>query len=461
MINWKDRQVVIVGIGRQGIALARYLVALGARVTLNDHREPGEMANVRQSLSDLPVEWVLGNHPLSLLSGADVLAVSGGVPLSLPLVQEAQKRGILLTNDSQVFMDAAPCRVIGITGSAGKTTTTTLVGRMAQAAFGEEHVWVGGNIGNPLIADIDKMKATDLAVIEFSSFQLELMTTAPQIAAVLNITPNHLDRHGTMEAYTAAKARIVEYQTAADVTVLGREDAGAWNLADSAPGRAVSFGIQRPSANQPGTHLRDDALTFWDGENDHRLLPIHKILLRGEHNILNVLAACAIAHEAGIFPQAMEAGVENFTGVEHRLEFVRSWKGVSWYNDSIATAPERAIAAINSFEEPLVLLAGGRDKDLPWEAFAKLIHRKVRQVVLFGEAADMIQLALAAAAESGNGPKSSVVRCQGLEDAVITTAGLVRPGDVVLLSPGGTSFDEFRDFAERGEWFRKWVLELT
>ncbi|OQY36161.1 MAG: UDP-N-acetylmuramoyl-L-alanine--D-glutamate ligase [Anaerolineaceae bacterium 4572_5.1] len=461
MVNWKDHQVVIIGIGRQGIALAKYLVAQGARVILNDHREAGEMESVRQSLSDLPVEWALGNHPLTLLSGTDVLAVSGGVPLSLPLIQEARKRGILLTNDSQVFMDAVPCKVIGITGSAGKTTTTTLAGRMAQAAFGAEHVWVGGNIGNPLIADIDKMKDTDLAIVEFSSFQLELMTTAPQIAAVLNITPNHLDRHGTMEAYTAAKARIVEYQTAADVTVLGREDAGAWNLAGRAPGRATSFGMQRPPANQSGTYLQGDTLTFWDGENDHSLFSRQKILLRGEHNILNVLAACAIAREAGISPAAMEAGVEHFAGVEHRLEFVRSWKGVDWYNDSIATAPERAIAAINSFEEPLVLLAGGRDKDLPWASFAGLVNRRVRQVVLFGETADIIQQALSAAAKSGGCQKSSVVRCQDLEDAVITTAKLVRPGDVVLFSPGGTSFDEFRDFAERGEWFRKWVSELT
>jgi len=172
MVNWKDHQVVIIGIGRQGIALAKYLVAQGARVILNDHREAGEMESVRQSLSDLPVEWALGNHPLTLLSGTDVLAVSGGVPLSLPLIQEARKRGILLTNDSQVFMDAVPCKVIGITGSAGKTTTTTLAGRMAQAAFGAEHVWVGGNIGNPLIADI--LYSTSLPITSTGTEQWRL-----------------------------------------------------------------------------------------------------------------------------------------------------------------------------------------------------------------------------------------------------------------------------------------------
>ncbi len=464
MADWQDRRVVIVGAGRQGIALARYLVAHGAWVTLTDRREASGLVDARQALGGLPLGWALGGHPLELLDGTDMLALSGGVPLTLPLVRGAKKRGIPLTNDSQVFMDAAPCRVVGITGSAGKTTTTTLVGRMAQAAFGEAHVWVGGNIGNPLIANVDEMEADDLAVMELSSFQLEIMTTAPPLAAVLNITPNHLDRHVTMEAYTAAKARIVEYQKPGDLVVLGREDAGAWNLAAHAPGRVLSFGVRRPPSPQAGVYLHGEAITLQDGENASPLFSCSKILLRGEHNLLNVLAACAIAHAAGISPQAMQAGVEGFAGVEHRLEFVRTWKGAAWYNDSIATAPERAMAALKSFEEPLVLLAGGRDKDLPWGEFADLVQRRVRHVVLFGEAGGLVQQALALAAEAseegGRGREIPQTRCEGLEEAVRTAAQIVEPGDVVLLSPGGTSFDEFSDFAERGECFRKWVHGL-
>lgn len=466
MTGWQNRHVVIIGAGRQGIALARYLAEHGADVTLNDRRQERDLLGVREALRTSNVDWVLGSHPLDLLDGTETLAVSGGVPLDLPLVREAQRRNIPLTNDSQVFMEAVPCPVIGITGSAGKTTTTTLVGRMAKAAFGEEKVWVGGNIGNPLIADVGEMAADDWAVSELSSFQLELMTTSPAIAAVLNITPNHLDRHGTMEAYAAAKARIVQYQQPDDVAVLGQEDDGAWELAAQAPGRVFSFGLRQTPAfrvgdyPQAGTYLHGETLTLWDGESHHPLFPREKILLRGEHNLLNVLAACAIAHAAGIPPSAMRAGLEDFTGVEHRLEFVRSWQGAAWYNDSIATAPERAMAAIQSFEEPLVLLAGGRDKDLPWGEFAQLVQERVRHVVIFGEAARIVEDALRSAAQKVTGQAIPRTRCEGLEDAVRAAARVQEEGDVVLLSPGGTSFDEFRDFAERGEWFRKWVHEL-
>ncbi len=233
MSDWSGKRVVIIGAARQGIALARYLAQHGARVILNDRRSETELQAARAALADLEsqIRWVCGDHPLDLLESADLLCVSGGVPLTLPLVVEARQRGIPLSNDSQIFLEAAACRVIGITGSAGKTTTTTLVGRIAQAAlaagrlFGK--VWVGGNIGVPLIGVLGEMSAQDLAVMELSSFQLELMTRSLQVAAVLNITPNHLDRHGSMAAYTAAKARILAYQSSVDSAVLGRDDPGA------------------------------------------------------------------------------------------------------------------------------------------------------------------------------------------------------------------------------------------
>ncbi len=458
MRDWSGKRVLIIGAARQGTALARYLIDHGAHVVLNDRCQAAELADVRETLSDLPVEWVLGGHPLSLLDDVDLVCPSGGVPLTLPLVKDAQARGLPLSNDSQIFLEAAPCPVMGITGSAGKTTTTMLVGRMAEAGT-DAQAWVGGNIGNPLIDKVDQITADDLAVVELSSFQLEVMTRSPQVAAVLNVTPNHLDRHGTMEAYTAAKARILDFQSEQDVAVLGREDSGAWGLAASVQGELISFGFRCPPRGSQGTFLQDSWIKFWDGTNAQKILPIDLILLRGEHNLLNVLAASTIAIAADLPLEAIRAGVDGFEGAPHRLEFVRSWGGADWYNDSIATAPERAMAAIRSFDEPLVLLAGGRDKDLPWEDFAELVRQRVDHVVIFGEASDKVEAAIDAAGPSER--PYSVTVCDGLNEAIAAAARVVTSGDVVLFSPGGTSFDQFDDFADRGRWFRKWVDELT
>jgi UDP-N-acetylmuramoylalanine--D-glutamate ligase len=471
MEKWNKLRVVIVGLARQGVALARFLLKRGARVILNDRQPPEAFVDLRRELENLDgerfnLEWALGGHPIDVLDGADLLCVSGGVPLSLPLVVEARARGIPVSNDSQIFMEAVPCPVVGITGSAGKTTTTTLVGRMAQAALSEKgahkpyrKAWVGGNIGSPLISVIDEMQPEDLAILELSSFQLELMTVSPHIAAVLNITPNHLDRHGTMEAYKGAKARILNHQTREDIAVLGRDDPGAWSLAQNVNGKLSSFGKSTLPTDQAGVTYEKESLYLERGGDQpfsEKLMDRSDISLRGEHNLLNVMAACAIAAEAGFDRYAMFEGVKGFRGVPHRLEFVRSWGGADWYNDSIATAPERAMAAIRSFNEPLVVLAGGRDKDLPWEEFAKLVQQRVGHLVLFGEAANKI---LTAVKEVGGG-HLIVTQCRGLREAVRAAADVLQPGDVVLLSPGGTSFDEFKDFEERGECFVQWVMEL-
>jgi UDP-N-acetylmuramoylalanine--D-glutamate ligase len=377
----------------------------------------------------------------------------------MPLVAEAIRRGIPLSNDSQIFLEAAPCRVVGITGSAGKTTTTTLVGRMGSAAEPVyRQTWVGGNIGQPLIDRVDEMQAGDLAVMELSSFQLELMTRSPQVAAVLNVTPNHLDRHGSMEAYTAAKARLLDFQEAGDTAVLGRDDPGAWGLAGRVRGSLFSFGLSDLPAGAEGVFVRDGWVWLREDAAEVEVLPLAEIGLRGEHNLLNVLAACAIAAAAGLPTAAMRAGVQGFGGVAHRLEWVRRWGGADWYNDSIATAPERAMAALRSFDQPLVLLAGGRDKDLPWDEFARLAHRKVAHLIAFGEAAELIAAAVEAAAPPDS--RLQVTRTGSLHQAVETAARLVQPGQVVLLSPGGTSYDEFKDFEERGVCFGRWVKEL-
>jgi UDP-N-acetylmuramoylalanine--D-glutamate ligase len=441
------------------MALGRYLATRGAQVTITDQRPLEQLSEAVNHLADLPITWACGGHPLELLDGIDLVCPSGGVSLAIPLIQEALQRGIPLSNDSQIFLDACPCRTIGITGSAGKTTTTTLVGSMAAQALGEGRVWVGGNIGVPLLAHLDQIQAGDLAVIELSSFQLEIMTASVDIAAVLNITPNHLDRHGTMAAYLAAKSRIITCQTPGDVAVLGRDDPGSWSLRPLVPGKLLSFGFESSLSGEAGAYLDGEQLMFCDQRTEVVLMPRSVINLRGDHNLQNVLAACTIGWAAGLPVEAMRAAVETFHGVAHRLELVRTLRGVAWYNDSIATAPERAMAAIRSFREPIVLLAGGRDKNLPWDDFAALVRERVDHLVLFGEATEKVARAIGQV-KPGNRPYT-LLRCRGLREAVMAAAEVAEAGDVVLLSPGGTSFDEFRDFEQRGEAYRQWVLELS
>ena len=470
--DWKGKRVTILGGARQGQAAALWLTRHGALVTVNDRRTPAEMSAARAALADTPVIWVLGSHPVDLLDTTDILCISGGIPLNNPLVISAIERDIPLTNDTQIFMEVVPCPTVGITGSAGKTTTTALVGAMArnaegkfqgdenainQSMFRNYHSFVGGNIGDSLLNHVDEMTSDDLAILEISSFQLEQMTISPNVAAILNITPNHLDRHGTMDVYIAAKRRIMEFQSAEDTVVLCREDTGSWNLRSSVRGRLISFGTGPLSNKQDGTYVTDGILYLSKGGENVPLLRRDRIQLRGEHNVMNVLAAFAIGYAASFPVDAMASATETFSGVAHRLEFVREWNGAQWYNDSIATTPERTMADIRSFSEPLILLLGGRDKDLPWEELATLVRQRVEHVMLFGEAAEII----AAALDQAIGPlPQTQVRCKNLEEAVQAAAKVAKSGDVVLLSPGGTSFDQFYDFEERGEAFRKWVLEL-
>ena len=458
MKNWNGKRVLILGAARQGLALARWLSLHGARVTLSDMHSADELRIARESLAEFQIDWALGGHPLELLDSTDVLCLSGGIPLTLPIVAEAIKRGIPLSNDSQIFMEAVPCKTIGITGSAGKTTTTTLVGQMAKSAYGDK-AYVGGNIGDPLINYLDNMETDDVAILELSSFQLDQMTISPTIAAILNVTPNHLDRHRTMDAYTAAKARILEFQSKSDTAVLGRDDKGAWSLRDKLKGKLYTFSLDELEEGLNGAYLHEGLLHLRDGNAYLPLILREKISVRGDHNVLNVLAALTIGHAAGFPLDAMLGAVEDFRGVPHRLELVRELRGVRWYNDSMATAPERSMAAIRAFDEPIVLMLGGRDKDLPWEELMQLVNERVSHVVLFGEAAEKIQKAADSLGLREKG--FTVTRTADLHEAVVQAAEIAESGDVVLLSPGGTSFDQFRDFAERGERFRTWVQELS
>jgi UDP-N-acetylmuramoylalanine--D-glutamate ligase len=463
MANWKDKRVVMIGAARQGVALSRYLAQQGASVILNDRRPKEELTEARDKLNGLDITWVTGSHPSEILEDADQICLSGGIPLDLPIVQEAVHRNIPLSNDSQIFLDQAPCPVIGITGSAGKTTTTALVGEIARQHFAlkkpDSKVWVGGNIGDPLIQYLDEMQTGDLAVMELSSFQLEIMTTSPHIAAVLNLTANHLDRHESMSEYISAKSHILTYQSPEDVAVMNRDDPNVRELFPEVKGRRITFGLKPPFNKQDATYYKRGKLYLQANGQVARIMKSDLINLRGTHNLYNVLAAIGISAAATFSLQAIYDGIVAFTGVPHRLEFVRSWGGANWYNDSIATTPERTIAALESFEEPIVLLAGGRDKNLPWQKFSQVVRAKVDHLILFGEVGDLIEKAVGK--PSPEARPFTIDTCVKLEEAVEKASERVEPGDVVLLSPGGTSYDEFTDFEERGKRFKQWVKELS
>ncbi len=450
----KRKKVLVIGFARQGQALARWLPRVGAQPIVTDRRT-AEDININPD--DYPgTQFMLGEQPETLPNGVEMVCVSGGVPLSLPLVQQAAKAGLPITNDAELFLEYCPAPVIGITGSAGKTTTTTLTGAILQEAG--HTVWVGGNIGNVLLDDLNNIEQDHIVVMELSSFQLELMTHSPQIAGVLNITPNHLDRHGTMEAYTAAKANIITHQSGDDTAVLGYDDGGSHHLQEQVNGRLLWFSAESMISN--GAFLLGERLMLVGEAHPSGEATVicerSDIQLRGEHNLRNVLAACVLAGAAGVTPDVMGTAIREFKGVEHRLETVRVVNDVTYVNDSIATAPERVLAALHSYDEPLVLLLGGADKKLPWNDMLQLAVRKARQIIAFGgDAADIVVKQLQDLDKT-----ASVTRVATLDEAVAEASRIAQSGDVVLLSPGGTSYDAYPDFAARGVHFRELVASL-
>ncbi len=469
----KGKRFLILGFARQGQALARWLPTQGAEVVVNDSR-PAEAFDTIYP-DDYPyTKFIFGGHPDEALRRIDAVCVSGGVPLDNPLIQLANERGIPLTNDAQLFLERCPAPVIGITGSAGKTTTTRLTSAILKNAGYTTHT--GGNIGNVLIEGLPTISPDDVVVMELSSFQLELMTSSPQVGAVLNITPNHIDRHGSMEGYKRAKANILAFQDENDMAVLCEDDPNSRSLEGMVVGGLASYSIAKMVAD--GAFLVGDKLILagnasWDA-SPHVLCEKKEVPLRGDHNLLNVLAACTIAgslglvtDRPGIDPDIMSDTIKNFTPVPHRLETVRVLDGVSYVNDSIATAPERLIAALKSYHEPLVLLLGGADKDLTWEQAVHLAMRKSRHIVVFGEENERVK-----AEKMVFNKVIKLLRLLGANDRVYTHVNtlaeavkrareVAQEGDVVLLSPGGTSFDAYQDFEARGQHFRDLVNALS
>ena len=451
------KRVTVLGLGIEGVDLVRYLASQGATVTVSDSRPQHALTARLQELNGLPVQFSLGENRIEDAVSADLLFVSQGVPLTLPAVQAAQERGVPVSSMTKLFLERCPGPVVGITGSSGKTTTTALVGAMFAAA-GREHV-VGGNIGVGLLGLLDSIAPETWVVLELSHTQLETAERSPQIACVLNVTPNHLDRYSWQE-YVGLKRRLLQHQTQSDVAVLNLDDEVARSFAGEASGRVVWFSNSRIPDDDTAAFVRDGSVVWRTESVETRLLALDELRLRGAHNVANVVAAVAVAGVVGLPADALTPAIREFEPLAHRLEFVARAKAVSYYNDSIATTPERALAALRSFAEPIVLLLGGREKRLPLEGLAGEAVRRCRAVVCFGEAAQLLEQALGAAAQAA-AVWLPIERVTTLAEAVEAARRLAHAGDAVILSPACTSYDAYETFAERGEEFRGIVRQLA
>jgi UDP-N-acetylmuramoylalanine--D-glutamate ligase len=444
---------------REGTALARFLARGGARVTVSDTRGIADLAEEIGRLAGLPIQCVLRGHPDDILE-ADVLFISPGVPRESAIVQKARRRGLPLSSETELLFELCPAPIIGVTGSSGKTTTTTLIGEMMKVDR-RRKIWVGGNIGRPLIEHVEQMKPTDWVALELSSFQLDSLRRSPHVAVVTNLRPNHLDRHASYEAYKAAKANILRFQSADDVAILNWDDPEVRALAPLTQARVRWF--SRRECLDDGLCVEAGWIVEKTGGKSRAILRVAGLALPGEHNLENALAALAVVTATGLRPSSAARVLGSFRGVSHRLETVREVGGARWVNDSIATSPDRALAALRAFDgASIILLAGGRDKGLPLDEMARAIIRRVRHLITFGESAPLLARAIADAQArlNGEGRDLPITACDTLEEAVARAHALAAPGDIVLLSPSGTSFDAFKDFEARGERFRELVKGL-
>ncbi len=491
--SFAERAVLILGLARQGWEVMRFFADQGAYVTACDHAAVSTAPLVRFP-DRRRLRFCLGAHHEELLQGQQLLSVAAGIPKELPLVQAAVAAGIPVVNDSLLTFARARAQKVVITGSHGKTTTTTLVCAMLQAApEPERQVWVGGNIGVPLLHQAAAMHRQDWLVWEGSSFQLELFDSAAHpfgaesridAAVLLNLTPNHLDRHPGMAAYAAAKLRVLDALRAKGRLVLNQDDPACQRLLgqrDPAPlpmpeaatcERLLRQGHQHLLAQDiaviPVSTMQflargaclHNGLLHWDGVP---IVSVAELRVRGQHNVTNALAACALTGSLGVTRTTMRQVLRAFSGVPHRLEEVACLDGTVWINDSIATSPERAIAGMRSccpVDGTLILLAGGYDKGLPWQEFAATARSCVQHLILFGQAGPAIAQAVAVKPGTGADVPLEMYVVPALEDAVAMAARKAAPGSTVLLSPGAASFDGYVDFEARGQHFRELVRTL-
>lgn len=448
--EWQGKKVAVIGLGISNIALIKFLKAAGAQISARDQKGAAQLGERLQELQGLGVELILGPEYLAGLEEYDAVVVSPGVPKNIPQLREAAQRKPL-ESEIGLFFRYCPAPIYGITGSSGKTTTTTLVGEILRTAG--FHTFVGGNIGNPLIAELPRLEPGDKVVLELSSFQLEDLKASPRGAVLTNIAENHLDVHGSMESYIDAKKNIYRHQGPEDFLVLNYDDPTTRAMGKEAPGKVFYFSMENKVRD--GAYLRGQDLVYVREGEETVVLRREALKLRGAHNAANFLAATVLSVAAGATLQAAAEVGRSFQGVPHRLEFVAEHAGVRYYNDSIATTPQRTLAALNSFAEPIILIAGGYDKKLSFAPLAEAVHKRVKHLVLLGATAQQIRQAVLAL---GGFPLQVV---ENLEQAVAAAREAAEPGDCVLLSPACASYDQYADFTERGAHFRRLVHQLT
>jgi len=441
----KGKTVLVIGLARTGRECARFLVGRGANVSVSDMRSTEQLGPELEGLAGMPIRFHLGGEETSWVAGADYVVPSPGVPMANLLLKEALAHRIPVLSEIELAARFFRAPLVAITGTNGKSTTTTLIGAMLQASG--HKTFLGGNLGAPFIGAVTQY--WDWGVVEISSFQLEWVEQfKPRIAVLLNLTEDHLDRYSTFADYCRAKERIFAAQTKDDVAILNRDDPRVWSLRDRLKARVVSFGCSEVG---DGIFAASDEIVWRAGANEERF-PLKNIKIQGVHNVENMMAAIGAAKSAGVSRGAIQRALEEFPGLEHRLEFVREKDGVRYFNDSKGTNVGAVVKSLASFSAPVILLAGGVDKGGDYSPLADGIQQKVRRLVLFGAAKGMIAKAL--------GHLTATAIVEDLQAAVREAADHAQPGDVVLLSPACSSFDQFHNYAERGKLFKRLVQEL-
>ncbi|MBZ5689066.1 MAG: UDP-N-acetylmuramoyl-L-alanine--D-glutamate ligase [Acidobacteriia bacterium] len=443
------KRALVVGLGKSGVASALFMKAHGARVTVSDTKSGDELRNEIPVLLDHGITVETGGHGDRTFRGQDLIVVSPGVPVDAPPLVQARSLGETVIGEIELAAQFLPGPIVAITGSNGKTTTTTLTGEIMTAAG--IPTLVGGNIGTPAISLAERAKPETVVVLEISSFQLEtIQTFRPRIAVVLNVTPDHLDRHRTFEIYTDAKARIFENQQGSDFAVLNADDPTCVALA--ARTRAQVFWFSRQKEVQQGAWVRDGNIVFRDSKGQREILQVSDVPLKGAHNLENVLAAVCTGVLMGCAPGEVRQAVHDFKAVEHRLEFVATVAGVDYYNDSKATNVDATIKALESFPANIHLILGGKDKGSDYTVLNDLIRQRVKRIYTIGAAAAKIESQVKGA---------EVVHAETLENAIRKASAVARPGDVVLLAPACASFDQFKSYEHRGKLFKEIVAGLA
>ncbi|HEY8345914.1 MAG TPA: UDP-N-acetylmuramoyl-L-alanine--D-glutamate ligase [Symbiobacteriaceae bacterium] len=453
-MDFHGKPVVVVGIGVSNMPLIRHLRKKGAVVTACDRKSEAELGERAEELRRLGVTLCTGAGYLEPLAHHDLIFLTPGIPKHLPEIEAARARGAIIVGEIGLVLAYCRAPVIGITGSAGKTTTTTLVGEILKAAG--HQVYVGGNIGTPLVEQAESVPPEAKVVLELSSFQLQLTGgRSPHIGVITNISPNHLDVHASMEEYVEAKKNIFRYQKPEDIVILNADDPLVRSFAAEAPARVVFFSRQADPGTETCAFVRGDELIWRDQNREVPVLKVQELKLMGLHNLENALAAMAAAFLAGAGPEAVRSVLTTFAGVEHRLEPVRVINGARWYNDSKATSPTEAVAALRTLEAPIVLIAGGSDKGIPFDPMAPLVVEKVKALILTGPTAPKIEETV-----RRYGYNRVLHHARDMEEAVRLAYQEAQPGDNVVLSPACASFDAYRNFEERGRHFKSLVAAL-